>query len=406
VDAVEWNQGDNVTKILGGGDNDVVVTVDSQLGNLNSGAVPWPDLEHTGVPTTSTTTASNYESALNLSNVVVTDANVLSYDGANQMILCFLASGGTSNCGIQVSTSISMARPQADVKASSQCPPAPRIGVLRGYVPPGNPGTPPTSSDSTPCGAHQVSAQAVAPKTPAVPIFPANERVEAMVPPHKLILAEENEIPLVIHAKGIVSVGSGQTQYHGDDGQTPDPVEGSGADLPILYHSNGSAYVKVIPMRLGKVELLLSGRFPDGGVFFKRVMLDVDPPEHKPLKLVVGQGVSPQSTSPMIFMHLAGQDRDSLNVNALYDNVKNLIAINPSFVRYIVRTRDNLPIIHLDESTGLITPVNVGHALVETWYGGKKNLTCVVVGQNIGDNYDRSRCKDLLASGEELPHPE
>lgn len=292
------------------------------------------------------------------------------------------------------------------VPSAPQCGAPPKIKIPNSNTA-GNSNPASNSIASAPCPqpAPQTTPQVESSQHPVKRVFLRNDRIE-VIPPHKLILAQEAEIPLVLHSQGLASVNVSQVQYRYPNRQGPDPAHGSEMKVPILNHADGSPYIKIIPMRLGQVELDLSGIFPDGGLFHKEVKFDVEPPERKPVKLVVGQGGSPQSTTPVILMHLSGENRNSLNVNAQYDNVAELLEIDPSFPRFVVRTRDNKPIIHLDESTGIITPLNVGQALIETWFGGKKNLTCVEVTQNIGDWYDHSLCKGLLASGEELPRKE
>jgi hypothetical protein len=92
-----------------------------------------------------------------------------------------------------------------------------------------------------------------------------------------------------------------------------------------------------------------------------------------------------------------------LSVHARYQGVKDIIAIGLTFVTFKVRTVQNAPIINLDESTGLLTPIHVGHALVETKFGGLTNLSCVVVESKFDKNrYDRSQCEELLLPGERL----
>jgi hypothetical protein len=242
-------------------------------------------------------------------------------------------------------------------------------------------------------------------KKSTAPVFPADDRVDILPPERDFKLAEEAQIPLVIHAKGLVSVKSIQGQYRGGNSLRPSTIIGSQKTLSVLYRGDGSAYVQVTPMGLGKVRLYLSGKFPDGGSFMKSTDLEVDVPNRKPVKLVVGHGGMPNSPSPVIFLQMTGQHRNSVNVNALYENVKELIEIPPSFVKFQVRTHGNSPAIHLDEATGIITPIHVGQELVVTRFGGLKNLTCVVVTQNSFDGYDHSVCKDLLLPGEALDLP-
>jgi hypothetical protein len=288
---------------------------------------------------------------------------------------------------------------QANDTRPKQCGPRPRVLVLG---PDGRPRHDSSEPEDWPPCPPSSPAKNTPHHTP--PTFRANDRVEILSPPGDLRLAEEAEIPLAIHAKGLVSVNTGQSRYHNGTSSDAPGIFGSGVTLPILHHEDGSAYIKVTPMGLGTIQLDIGGRFSDGGYFDKTIELQVGVPEHKPIKLVVGQGGMPNSPSPVIFLQI-GPHRNSVNVNALYGNVKELIEIPASFAKFTVRSHDDPPAIHLDESTGIITPIHVGQALVITRFAGLKHLSCVIVTQNVFDGYVHPPCKNLLASGEALELP-
>jgi hypothetical protein len=226
--------------------------------------------------------------------------------------------------------------------------------------------------------------------------FHADDRVEVVVPPHSLTLAEENEIPLRIHVEGLTSLSSYQTQYHVENARLRDEVDGSGTNLTILHHADGSAYVNVVPLRLGKVEFSFRGIFPDRVSSKAVVTFDVEPPTRRPRALAVDGG------APFPYSYLNRTSKISLDVDARYDNIKAWIRINPTFAKFKVRQADD--VINLDESTAVVTPLHVGHALVETSFGGLTKLTCVVVREN-EDSYPRdpyAHCEDLVQPGESL----
>ena len=234
-----------------------------------------------------------------------------------------------------------------------------------------------------------------------------DDRVEVIKPLPKLVLGEGNEIPLKIGAPGLTSIYSYQTQFLGKDQTIPDRIEGSSNSLGILHHEDGSTYISLVPMRLGKVELTLLGKFGDGGISRTRVVLDVDTPKRKPERLIVAQTGDPKVNADKVTVYLNGMKGDGkltntfLVVKAQYGDVKEPMQIDPTFVKFTVRNIDDTQIIHLNESTGFITPIKLGHALIETRFGGLKNLTCVVVENKLDmDRYDHSRCEELLQPGE------
>jgi hypothetical protein len=232
-----------------------------------------------------------------------------------------------------------------------------------------------------------------------------NDLVDVTVPTYKLILAQENEILLSIHAPGLTSVWSFQEHYDRQNRDFHSEVRGSEIQLPIKYHADGSAYVTIIPMRLGKMDLSLDGRFPDGSIFGKRIMLDIDPPKREPQELIVGQ---PTFDGGKISLFLHRQPgRKWLAVSAIYDNLANEITIDPSYASFKVRTKHKTSPVSVDESTGQLIPLHVGHALIETSFGGKSSLTCVTVEELFdlnSPNYDHSYCEELLLPGERFAH--
>jgi hypothetical protein len=313
------------------------------------------------------------------------------------MALWFIAYGTASAYPVNSPAVVAMTT-QANATPPKQCGPRPRVLVLG---PDGKPKHDSNEPEDWPLC--PPSSPAKSTTQPLSRTFPAGDRVDILPAPGDIRLAEEAELPLAIRAKGLVKVSSAQARYVGENSFNPG-IFGSDKTLPVLYHPDGTAYIKVTPMGLGQVQLSIFGRFPDGGYFMKRTKLQVGVPEHKPIKLVVGQGGMPNSPSPVIFLQI-GPHRNSVNVNALYGNVKELIEIPASFAKFTIRSHDDPPAIHLDESTGIITPIHVGQALVVTSFAGLKHLSCVIVTQNVFDGYVHPPCKNLLALDEALDLP-
>jgi hypothetical protein len=124
-------------------------------------------------------------------------------------------------------------------------------------------------------------------------LFIAKDRIEIINPSHPLKLAEENELTLRIHGAGLKKVETNQAQYGPEDLRTrllpPSRPDGGHAILPVLFHPDGSAYIKVTPRRLGKVVLEIEGVFADSGFTKTDATLDVIPPSRIPVKLTVLQ---------------------------------------------------------------------------------------------------------------------
>jgi hypothetical protein len=255
--------------------------------------------------------------------------------------------------------------------------------------------------------AEKQSLQNNEPEPTKTHIFLANDRIAIVAPSTYFKLAEENELSFGIQGPGLVEVETDQAQYSTDDLQTrklpPTRPEGGYAILPILYHSDGSPYIKVVPRRLGKIVLELRASFSDGGFTKTDVTVDVVPPPRSPQKLFVsedgftGYGV--------IYTYLKPEsDRHWLAVSAAYGGVKEPVLIYPSFATFKIRTANDASVISLDAATGSITPLQPGEALVKTTFGRKTALTCVVVTEENDPNHTGppQTCKSLLLPGESL----
>lgn len=247
--------------------------------------------------------------------------------------------------------------------------------------------------------------------------FLAEDRVEVVSPNQPLKLAEENELSLKIHVPGLSTLESNQTSYL-QEGVTLH-IDGSTQQLPILRHNDGSAYIKFVPLALGKLELFVFGTFPDGGFWRTQVMCDVEPPARKPAIFHIGgfgpaENVNAMSRSrargalgprpDLGWIHLdfgiSSRISESIpqprhiNPQAVYEGVPQVIPIPAQLIAFTVKTKDEVHVIDLDEKTGMITPVQPGHAVIEASYGGVTDRACVVVTQ-WSESSDRSECEEL-----------
>lgn len=237
--------------------------------------------------------------------------------------------------------------------------------------------------------------------------FFAKDRVEVEHPPEPLKLIQKSEIPLRIHVSGITKLGSFQTGYHHrdvdqDSELVPDIIRDSDEDLPIRRHPDGSAYIEVVPLRLGQLKLSLIGRYPDGGIVNLSIMLEVGLPSIPPKGIVVGQlGVAGRNRTLDIAYLSPPGSKNFLPVGARYDDVHGYLPIDPQFVSFNVRTAKDAPSIEFHKTTGSFTPLRIGDALVVTTFRGFTNLTCVVVKEKLNSNeLNHDPCASLLSPTE------
>jgi hypothetical protein len=286
--------------------------------------------------------------------------------------------------------------------ATSPCRPVPQLGR-----PEGSPyaATSPTQGRDGDCEASDNTQHSKPGSVKAqsnIKIFDASNRLDVLTSDQPLALAEPSQIPLRILTTGLDSLFLSQSQYFG---YSPDFVYGSQQTEQIHYYPNGNPYITVVPMRLGKVELDVIGRFSDGGICKKKVALNIVPSQKSPNRLMVGHiGTQPDRNALRVLMAMSGdRSRDWLNVYAVYDGIATPVSINADFATFKINSGNQTDPIQLDQ-TGRLTPIHTGEALIETSFGGRTNLTCVVVEETIipDRSYFNKNCKQLLSMGEKL----
>lgn len=169
--------------------------------------------------------------------------------------------------------------------------------------------------------------------------------------------------------------------------------------------ADGSSYITIRPLRLGLVTLELSAIFPDGGVARKFIQMDVVPRQKRPEKLLVSDLWLPEHDTPRFFLSMRPEtSKDVVNIYAKYDDLTNLVRMTPSFATFRLLTGKGEEPIHIDQQTGVITASHPGQALLETSFGGRKNLTCVIVEPTYNPNARNPamNCQQLLPPGGKL----
>jgi len=235
-------------------------------------------------------------------------------------------------------------------------------------------------------------------------IIEADDRVEVLLD-HPVALAEPAKIPLRISMRGLGSIMTNQRRYDAGGRHTAAPIESSKQRVPIQVSADGSPYITITPLLLGKVEVDLTGGFSDGGIFYKRVLLDVAPTQKRPEKMMVGHLGYPAENIPRILKSVRGEEaEDIFNIYVTYKDLSVPIRIEPSFVTFRIISGDQGEPIRLNHETGYFTTLHPGQVLVETSFAGKTNLTCVVVEPKLaaGMSYGADRCQKLLPAGRTL----
>jgi hypothetical protein len=222
-------------------------------------------------------------------------------------------------------------------------------------------------------------------------------------------LEEENEIPVQLSSNNLKSILSEQVQYSPEDTKTrrhPFVAEDGYATLQVLHHPDGSAYVKVVPVRLGRVLLEFTALFSDGGFAKSEMEVNVVPPARSPKKLIVSEAGVPAFGAEFIEIPLSRKGyRTGLSITAVYGETRKRTYIDPRFASFEVRNDGNGPVIEVNKETGEIRPLRLGEALVVTHFGDMKQATCVSVVEDFEESGPKPNCASLLRAGETLQTP-
>ncbi|HTV82623.1 MAG TPA: hypothetical protein VME18_08230 [Acidobacteriaceae bacterium] len=128
-------------------------------------------------------------------------------------------------------------------------------------------------------------------------------------------------------------------------------------------------------------------------------------PDRKPVKIEVIDG--PGDDIGTVYLGLADpvefQDA-GLFPRAFYAGAQHPVPIPYKDVKFTVISKTPAdPPISLDDTTGEVKPVHLGHALVLTTFQGLDALTCIDVQRHGEDGCDRTVCRELVPPGMAAP---
>ncbi len=213
-----------------------------------------------------------------------------------------------------------------------------------------------------------------------------------------LKLEEPSEIPIELHGYAVHSAHVSVSYNDGYGSRYPGFADW---EAPILYHRDGSAYITIIPENLGKLHLRIGVDFGDG--YFDAAKLDIAEvvlPDGKPENFYVD--VHSHGTR---YLDLTGRTKGvMMEPMAVYKGAAHPVPIPPQYLQFKVIAEDQRnPPISVDQSTGKITALNYGHALVQTTFGDLSTLNCVSVQEDVSSGANRLDCSELVPPGMALP---
>jgi hypothetical protein len=212
-----------------------------------------------------------------------------------------------------------------------------------------------------------------------------------------LKLGEENEVAILLNGYKANKIYA-RFDYLDDDGNpSSSSVE---SETAITYHPASNADVKVVPERLGKAKLHLDVRFEDGAVQAEVLEIETVLSDDRPEKFLVARGGAGRTFGTIYLGISGGSNHLVLGPMAVFPGANRAAPIPASYVRFTMFAADGSnPPISLDESSGKITALHIGHALVESTFDGFSELTCVDVMENASDGGDRTNCHELVPAG-------
>jgi hypothetical protein len=227
-------------------------------------------------------------------------------------------------------------------------------------------------------------------------------RVHATSPVEPLRLGESNEVGLDLHGYKVHAIYANM-KYYDDD--TNGLVSSDDREEVSVARPDGSTYVSVVPNRLGHLKMNLEVQFTDGGAESTMIEADVVLPAQDPAKFLVARGGTGTSrTSGTLYMDLSETRESRLAPLVAYDETTRPVPIPAKYVRFsvIAPATVNAPIV-VDQSTGQILSLHLGHALVEASFRGLSVLVCVDVKTLASDGSESSDCGELVPPGTAPP---
>ena len=228
-------------------------------------------------------------------------------------------------------------------------------------------------------------------------------RLQILPLPGPLKLAEANEIPLRTNGFRVHSAHA-TWSYYLPNGYTLTPD--ASKEVNVKYREGGQAYVEIVPEKLGKLQLQIHTCFEDGKDSFADVDGEVVLGDQKPDSFQIARGgTGYRKTEGTIYLDLSNRSKTAmLDPVAKFPGAENVSPIPADRVNFdLVASPNGDSPITINESTGLITALHGGHALIKSTFDGISVLTCVAVVENARFPGNGTVCQELVPPGTAAP---
>lgn len=226
----------------------------------------------------------------------------------------------------------------------------------------------------------------------------ASGRLQIVNLPGTLYAGTANGIPISLGGysaqKAYVSL-----EYYSQNGDLL-PPEDYGTTV-IRHHPDGTAYLDVSPTRAGKAHLEISVTFTDGNRDTASVDCSIEITSNAPSDFFINvSGRFDRGRTGTMYMDLTKSfTKRVLEPEAVFPDSTVPVVLTPKGVVFRVIANDEMPAVSFDESSGTVSALHVGHALVIAEFRGRSVLTCIDVVGNARATGESTTCNELVPSG-------
>jgi hypothetical protein len=230
--------------------------------------------------------------------------------------------------------------------------------------------------------------------------FAANDRLQLLPIDHSLKVAEPNEIPLRITNPNVKSIIIDWGIYRPGWTSPEYAQEAKNAEYSLLP---GTSIVHFTPSVIGKLKIIITVFFLDGGFARKDEDVETVLPDRPPEKLIFQKNTG-STWNKNVTYAIVDQTMWLITV-VYYPGFDKPIHLPATDIAFRVLNDPGKDPLQLDSTTGIIKPVASGRALVQADFAGLSTFICIrAFTSNPGGPWDD--CHDLLPPGKSLPPSE
>lgn len=207
-------------------------------------------------------------------------------------------------------------------------------------------------------------------------VFLASDRIRAEMPNHPVPLGQPLDLPITLAPGAKPQIFVGQGAEHGSISNEPANSKGKNEATTVVRTVGRTRVVRIIPAQIGRITLLITAGFADGGIAMQRYPLDVVASSAGLSKFYIDEG----GHAIAIVLEDKEEDRQHwLWPEVQYKTLEYPIYLpDSSQVRFTVEQPANAPVIRLDPN-GMVHGLRPGRARITADFAGVKDFVDVQV---------------------------